>query len=587
MQIKSLPDKKDQKKEQQGSQFNQGKFEQQNYFREIFQQDLDQEQRKILDRENIFDLADFFFKIEKTFFKKEVDKQKFEFFKFLSGILKMDDDKLMPILKKLNEKAIYSQQAFTSTAESQKIGIEQQIIDKIKNEIQKKNVSSQNSNFLQSTHILDKSKLQEKQHQSLLDTLKNQCKQIQEKGQQKIIFEYPTYDPKQLQNLNNYKTILVIGQKGSGKSSFLNYLLNVYLGVQYEDDFRFIFQKSDQPTNDISVRYIQQFREKAGLILIDTPGFNDDLDQKTQNNAEKIQQYLQTGYQIDCICLVLHANIIRLNSAQILFFNNVVRNFGEQIFPYLKFIFSFSMIDDQVPQSMQAIRFKGDQLNQESPFAKYYNQMTNPIYFKVNCQNILSQNVQQNLQSYYWNMTFQSISDFYLDIFNSQKTSIRLMNPLKLEQQKIKIQELVQKACEVKGSLTNMTKLYQRYQSTNYGQDKAKKDEEEEKMKNRIFQLRNDLSIHMYQCQIAIQDHCKSHIQKTVIQITEELEANMKIDNQASKKIMPGIIESLQQGKNLEVINLSSFKNNRKILGSKSLYLLYIHPLSIKQVLFK
>jgi Cdc6-like AAA superfamily ATPase len=37
----------------------------------------------------------------------------------------------------------------------------------------------------------------------------------------------------------NYKTILFIGETGSGKTSSINFFLNSYLGVDFKDNIRF------------------------------------------------------------------------------------------------------------------------------------------------------------------------------------------------------------------------------------------------------------------------------------------------------------------------------------------------------------
>lgn len=39
--------------------------------------------------------------------------------------------------------------------------------------------------------------------------------------------------------------MLVIGQTGSGKTTFLNFFLNYYLGVNFDDDFRFILVQNN------------------------------------------------------------------------------------------------------------------------------------------------------------------------------------------------------------------------------------------------------------------------------------------------------------------------------------------------------
>ena len=44
------------------------------------------------------------------------------------------------------------------------------------------------------------------------------------------------------------KTIIVLGQTGSGKTTLLNSLVNFILGVEFEDDFRYVIidEKNDK-----------------------------------------------------------------------------------------------------------------------------------------------------------------------------------------------------------------------------------------------------------------------------------------------------------------------------------------------------
>ena len=81
---------------------------------------------------------------------------------------------------------------------------------------------------------------------------------------------------------NNSKFLLVIGQTGHGKTTFINTLINIYLGITINDNFRYLLVKDvENPLNSITNEItIYKIRPKQGLnfpplIIIDTPGFSD------------------------------------------------------------------------------------------------------------------------------------------------------------------------------------------------------------------------------------------------------------------------------------------------------------------------
>lgn len=83
------------------------------------------------------------------------------------------------------------------------------------------------------------------------------------------------------------KTIIVLGQTGSGKTTLLNSLVNFILGVEFEDDFRYVIidekhvqgqEEIDQTksvTQNTTIYYIKKYKDFPSIILIDTPGFGD------------------------------------------------------------------------------------------------------------------------------------------------------------------------------------------------------------------------------------------------------------------------------------------------------------------------
>ena len=85
------------------------------------------------------------------------------------------------------------------------------------------------------------------------------------------------------EELNNCKVLLIIGQTGHGKTTFINALINIYLGINIYDNFRYLLvqnENNDQLESITKEITVYKIRSKEGLnfpplIIIDTPGFSD------------------------------------------------------------------------------------------------------------------------------------------------------------------------------------------------------------------------------------------------------------------------------------------------------------------------
>ncbi|KAM3126676.1 hypothetical protein pb186bvf_021219 [Paramecium bursaria] len=167
------------------------RFYQESQFKQMFKQDLDLNQQKYLDDNKVYGFDDFFSKIEK-FFTNEEDQQKFEFFKFVSKSLQKDVDKLIPILNKLNEKKIFSQQAFSQCSNIYDIGIDNWDIKKITDEM-----TNTQKSFFNSSQIKTQQQ-QNQQQQQPSNTAQTQLqKQTQTLSQQQ---QQPLLNPQRLPN---------------------------------------------------------------------------------------------------------------------------------------------------------------------------------------------------------------------------------------------------------------------------------------------------------------------------------------------------------------------------------------------------
>ena len=90
---------------------------------------------------------------------------------------------------------------------------------------------------------------------------------------------------------------MMVGQTGSGKTTLLNAYINYIMGLNYEDDFRYIiiheqFNKK-QDESQASEVTVYNLKSPDGTIIqiVDNPGFGDTMDiKKDIEITQKIRQ---------------------------------------------------------------------------------------------------------------------------------------------------------------------------------------------------------------------------------------------------------------------------------------------------------
>ena len=112
------------------------------------------------------------------------------------------------------------------------------------------------------------------------------------------------------------KVLLVIGQTGHGKTTFINALVNIYLGITINDNFRYLLvqnenkEQLDSITKEIT---LYKIRPKKGLnfpplIIIDTPGFGDTSGEKGDKlNLQKFKEFFESKKikNINCVLYII------------------------------------------------------------------------------------------------------------------------------------------------------------------------------------------------------------------------------------------------------------------------------------------
>jgi tRNA A37 threonylcarbamoyladenosine biosynthesis protein TsaE len=228
------------------------------------------------------------------------------------------------------------------------------------------------------------------------------------------------------------KTIIVLGQTGSGKTTLLNSLVNFILGVEFEDDFRYIIideknvqgnnNKVDQTksvTQNTTIYYIKKYKDFPSIILIDTPGFGDTSGpDKDKIIIEDIKNTFEKKLtKIDAICFVAQSSNVRLTANQNYIFSSVMSLFGKDIAE--NFIPMLTFCDANDPQILDSL------VAEDSIFIPILNAIKkyDPWYLKFNNSAIFTSSISQ-FNKLFWDLGMASFKVFIEKIKNLPQKSL-------------------------------------------------------------------------------------------------------------------------------------------------------------------
>ncbi|XP_056875697.1 uncharacterized protein LOC130517684 [Takifugu flavidus] len=148
-----------------------------------------------------------------------------------------------------------------------------------------------------------------------------------------------TVGTKKVNRLN--KTILLLGETGTGKSALINVLVNYAMGVKWGDEVWFniveeeMTSQSKSQTSDVIMYQIFGFEGKTlpfSLTLVDTPGYGDNRDDRNDDSiGERLLEWFTTDggvHEVHAVGLVLKASDNRLSDRLGYVFNSVASLFA-------------------------------------------------------------------------------------------------------------------------------------------------------------------------------------------------------------------------------------------------------------------
>ena len=267
----------------------------------------------------------------------------------------------------------------------------------------------------------------------LKDQILNICKKLNKNS----IYNYYVYPNIQFNEEEDKKCIslLLLGETGAGKTTFLNALINFVLKVDYSNNLRFLLVNEEgqdnflSQTKQVNIYYIKSHNSYPPIKVIDTPGFGDtqghDFDKKI---IRMIFEKFKEIKELSSICILCKFNEGRLNFNQHYIFNSIINLFGKDMAE--NFIILFSFCD--VGKILSKICFE----EKDSPFSKIINKMKEPWYLKFNNSGFFSEKKNEFIEEFY-KMGDESFKKLFNKLKTLEKRKLKLSSEVNIKREKI------------------------------------------------------------------------------------------------------------------------------------------------------
>ena len=225
----------------------------------------------------------------------------------------------------------------------------------------------------------------------------------------------------------NSKSIILLGQTGTGKTTLINRLINYLTGIKFEDKFRYKIieeepnrNRSESQTSEVNIYYIHSHNGYPQIKIIDTPGFGDargiEMDMKIIKKIENV--FKNEINQINTICFVTQSCIARLTAYQKYIHSNIINIFGNDVAE--NFIVMLTFCDLAEPPIVNALE------DENSIFDKIIPKIKLPWYYKFNNCDSISTDKENIFTKMFWELGMESFKNFIKRIESLPAKSLNL-----------------------------------------------------------------------------------------------------------------------------------------------------------------
>ena len=203
--------------------------------------------------------------------------------------------------------------------------------------------------------------------------------------------------------------IMVIGETGTGKSTWINALINYLQGIQFEEKIRYnlfdekklqrdyekIHGKKPDGSSVTDVPGVYNIEPTIlynnPIRIVDTAGYGDIRNNERVNYDEKITKDIQELFEsstienLNAICLLFKASETRVHERTKYVINKLLSLFGQEVKNNIVIIFTFSTSSTDIP-AMKTLKDK------TSPFAQHLGGIENYKYFCFNSKTYFTDN---------------------------------------------------------------------------------------------------------------------------------------------------------------------------------------------------
>uniref|UniRef100_A0A4W6EWI3 Fibronectin type-III domain-containing protein n=1 Tax=Lates calcarifer TaxID=8187 RepID=A0A4W6EWI3_LATCA len=244
------------------------------------------------------------------------------------------------------------------------------------------------------------------------------------------------------ENMGQNRTIILLGETGSGKSTLINAMINHIVGVEWSDSFRFritdeaqLRSHTENRTSEVTVYKINHqdgFTIPFSLMVVDTPGFMStrgiETDKEIKEQIDRLFTSVDGVSEVDAVCFVTPASISCITPIQKYTFDSMLSIFGKDVAENIMVLVTFA--DGKHPPVIEAMKALGVNCPQMEDNPPIHFKFNNSALFEVRnssaANNTTADDADENesLNEMFWSIVTKSMRRFFVTLNVSNTKSL-------------------------------------------------------------------------------------------------------------------------------------------------------------------